>query len=45
MNLQITLPSCPAMAPQERRWKLTEEVAALAARVVGHLKKMGVVWK
>jgi type I restriction enzyme M protein len=24
--------------------QLTDEVAALAARVVGHLKKMGVVW-
>ena len=25
--------------------QLTDEVAALAARVDGHFKKMGVVWK
>jgi type I restriction enzyme M protein len=25
--------------------KLTDEVAALAARVQGHLKKMGAVWE
>ena len=25
--------------------KLTEEVEALAAKVVGHLKKMGASWK
>ena len=25
--------------------QLTDEVAALAARVDGHLKKMGAVWK
>ena len=39
------LPPCPAIAPQARRRKLTDEVATLAARVEGHLKKMGAVLK
>ena len=33
-------PAQPHRLPQ-----LTDEVAALAARVDGHLKKMGAVWK
>lgn len=45
MIIQIKLPPCPTIAPQERRWKLTDEVAALAARVDQHLQKMGAVWK
>ena len=45
MSMQITLPPCPALAPQERRPKLTEEVATLAAKVDQHLHKMEPVWK
>jgi hypothetical protein len=37
------LPPCPAIAPQARRRKPTDEVATLAVRVAGYLKKMGAV--
>jgi hypothetical protein len=39
------LPPRLAIATLARRRKLTDEVATLAARVDGYLKKMGAVWK
>ena len=47
MNAEYTatLPPRRAPAPSARRRTLTAEVAALAARVDSHLKKMGAVWK
>lgn len=33
-------PPCPAIAPLLRRRKIVDEVAALAAKVERHLKKM-----